>query len=733
MSQNAGFAPSNFPGGFVQTLTGDMGGPVPPTGGNINIITNVAGDNSGSSIEFTGNPGTSTLTLNVTDADDNTLIGRSAGNATLSGSDNTGLGFEALSGLTTGLFNTGIGSQALLNLTSGSNNVAIGAESLGNLVSGSGNVVVGESSGLNYTGAESDNILLDNDGVLGDSKAIRIGEQGFHTTAFMAGITGVTVSNAEIVTINSVTGQLGVAAGGGTPIDTITGNDGVPESPSAGNFNIITANATPKFLGSAATETLDFGITNLVLGSSLPALTIGSQNSGLGDGVLAATTSGIGNAALGFQALKAVNSGSANIGIGQSALTTLTTGSHNIGIGLDALEFLLTGADNTVVGDSSGTAYTGAEANNILIGANVPGILGESNVIRVGQSNTSGIQLTTADHRQLHNFGTHNIFLGDNAGNFTLAGADDNTGIGYHALTSVTSSTQNTCVGSGAGASIQDSQYNTLVGYNAGTAIVTSALGPGAGGYNTAVGSQALVANTTGYENTVLGYAAFFRNTTGAGNIAIGFEAGGVLGTFTGDDNILIGTTVGSALATNESHNILIGNNVGVTTDNNTIRIGRTSAPNPILKCFIAGIDGVNVGSTATVVTEASNQLGTATIQGGTGINVSAGANTITISATGTTNLTYTNVNATPYVVLATDEYLSVDTSALAITVQLPNAATSGRVFIIKDRTGAAATRNITVTTVGGAVNIDGATTYVMNNNFQSIQVIGNGSTYEIF
>jgi len=55
------------------------------------------------------------------------------------------------------------------------------------------------------------------------------------------------------------------------------------------------------------------------------------------------------------------------------------------------------------------------------------------------------------------------------------------------------------------------------------------------------------------------------------------------------------------------------------------------------------------------------------------------------------------------------------------------------QVFIIKDRTGSAAANNITVTTVGGAVNIDGATSFVMNTAYQSIQVIGNGSTYEIF
>lgn len=109
------------------------------------------------------------------------------------------------------------------------------------------------------------------------------------------------------------------------------------------------------------------------------------------------------------------------------------------------------------------------------------------------------------------------------------------------------------------------------------------------------------------------------------------------------------------------------------------------------------------------------------------------GANSLDLSTSGANLLTYTSVATTPYVVLAADEYLSVDSSGGAITVQLPNAPATGRVFIIKDRTGSAATNNITVTTVGGAVNIDGATTFVMNTNLQAIQVIFSGSAYEVW
>jgi hypothetical protein len=129
------------------------------------------------------------------------------------------------------------------------------------------------------------------------------------------------------------------------------------------------------------------------------------------------------------------------------------------------------------------------------------------------------------------------------------------------------------------------------------------------------------------------------------------------------------------------------------------------------------------------------DKLGTAVLTAGTGVSITPGANTITISASGTTNLTYTPVNhaASPYTVLTTDEYISADVTAGVISILLPNAPATGRVFIIKDKVGLAATSNITVTTVGGAVTIDGATTFVINTAYESVQVIYNGVSYEAY
>ena len=296
---------------------------------------------------------------------------------------------------------------------------------------------------------------------------------------------------------------------------------------------------------------------------------------------------------------------------------------------------------------------------------------------------------------------------GTNTLTLEFTDAANNTGIGLDSLINLTTGTDNTALGFQALQKDADGTFNTAIGDIASANLAS-------GNNTTSVGYGALTLATAGDYNTAIGSLALQALLTGTRNIALGFEAG-------------------QAYVGAETSNITLGNN-GVAAESHVIRIGTTGGgAGQQNKAFIAGIDGVNVGSVAKVVTMASDQLGTATITAGTGISVTPGANTITISSSGTTTLTYTNVNTTPYVVLTTDEYLSVDSSGGAITVQLPNAATLGKVFIVKDRTGSAAASNITVTTVGGAVNIDGATTFVMNANFQVAEFIGNGSSYEVF
>ncbi len=126
---------------------------------------------------------------------------------------------------------------------------------------------------------------------------------------------------------------------------------------------------------------------------------------------------------------------------------------------------------------------------------------------------------------------------------------------------------------------------------------------------------------------------------------------------------------------------------------------------------------------------------GTIDLFGGVGILVTGnpGAHTLTVSSTGTAVFDYTFVNASPYVVIATDQFLGVDSSGGAITIELPTAPTLGRAYQVKDITGSAPVNNITVTTVGGAINIDNAPTFIMNTAYESINVLFNGINYLIF
>jgi hypothetical protein len=142
----------------------------------------------------------------------------------------------------------------------------------------------------------------------------------------------------------------------------------------------------------------------------------------------------------------------------------------------------------------------------------------------------------------------------------------------------------------------------------------------------------------------------------------------------------------------------------------------------------LAGNGELIIGSTA-------GAPAAATLTAGTGITITNASNSITIAASGTQNLTVTPVNhaASPYTVLVTDDFLAVDVSGGVVTIKLPNAPTTGKVFVIKDSKGKCFTSNISVTTVGGVVTIDGVTTYTLGVNYESINVIFDGTSYEVF
>lgn len=221
---------------------------------------------------------------------------------------------------------------------------------------------------------------------------------------------------------------------------------------------------------------------------------------------------------------------------------------------------------------------------------------------------------------------------------------------------------------------------------------------------------------TTGGGNVGMGVGVLSDITSGTENVAIGFGTGFNL--VSGNENLFLGTDAGSLYTTSESNNVLLANN-GEMGDQNVMRLGdQGSGAGQVNTCFIAGIQSVTTSNSVMVTFDSiSTQLGQAPIP---------------VSAQ---KVPYTAVNhaASPYVVLSTDYYIGVDVTAGVVTIQLPNAPATGTIWVVKDSVGLAATNNITVTTVGGVVNIDGATTFVMNTAYEAASFIFNGTSYEVF
>jgi hypothetical protein len=185
-----------------------------------------------------------------------------------------------------------------------------------------------------------------------------------------------------------------------------------------------------------------------------------------------------------------------------------------------------------------------------------------------------------------------------------------NTAEGQNALSGLTTGIANTAVGWFSLFSNNDGSFNTATG--AGTLLFNVGnQASGEGTQNTAVGTAALLNNTTGASNTATGTTALLNNTTGNDNVA-----GGVRALFlntTGSNNVAIGF---SALPNNTSgnFNIAVGAGAGgaITNAFNCIAIGHQGA-NVSQSCFIGNIRNAVVAPDAMpVLIDSVGKLGTA-------------------------------------------------------------------------------------------------------------------------
>lgn len=120
-------------------------------------------------------------------------------------------------------------------------------------------------------------------------------------------------------------------------------------------------------------------------------------------------------------------------------------------------------------------------------------------------------------------------------------------------------------------------------------------------------------------------------------------------------------------------------------------------------------------------------------ILGSPGVTTSGSGNTVIISLTNIATNYVSIIGPNTYDVSLDDYFISCGTFGGPVTVRLPNNPPLYQQFIVKDRSGTSNTNSVFITTVGGVVPIDGATTYQFADSYESVNLIFNGTSYETF
>jgi hypothetical protein len=310
------------------------------------------------------------------------------------------------------------------------------------------------------------------------------------------------------------------------------------------------------------------------------------QNVGLGYNTLVSKTAGAGNTAIGSCALGLLVSASGNVAVGAGALKNTTNGATNTAIGYN-VGGSVQGSGNVLVGQLTGAALALGDSNtfvgngaaasqtdgcfNVAIGPGVflanstgscqlvIGFSGTDNWL-TGDS-TKAIKPGAGIIDCANVCGTAGQVLMSNGSNAicwatpaatpaatpTVAGivlgctASSRTALGTSALLSNTTGTLNTAIGAFV------LSCNTTGGGNTATGVCALRCNT-VGCSNTADGIQALYNNTTGNFNTATGNAALYSNTAGSLNVAVGNSAGCLI--TTGCQNVAVGPNVQLVSAT---------------------------------------------------------------------------------------------------------------------------------------------------------------------------------------
>lgn len=365
-------------------------------------------------------------------------------------------------------------------------------------------------------------------------------------------------------------------------------------------------------------------------------------------------------------------------------------------------------------GGGGGTPITQIDGNTGYVkGATVTITTGTSNGTSVFTGNDATVMTQTFDD------GNFNLFLGTNTYQYGANSASSNVGLGITAGENLSDgAVGNVLIGATAGQTVSTGIENICIGYEAGivtTGIGNISIGAASGGgsegnYNTCVGSSA-------------GPGAPAADNTSNYLVCIGYDSG-------------------SNYLNNESNNIVISNE-GTANESNVLRIGAGTGTGQqeLANTYISGINGVDVGSVASVVSISGDHLGSTTITAGTGITVIPGANTITIASSGGSSFTW-QVITTSQSASVNNGYITNSSSLITVTlpstvavgslIELTGLGTGG--WSIAQNSGQSINFGVSTTTTGTGGSLSSSEQYdsvrivciVANTTFNVLSSIGN-------
>jgi hypothetical protein len=398
---------------------------------------------------------------------------------------------------------------------------------------------------------------------------------------------------------------------------------------------------------------------------------------------------------------------------------------------------------------------TGVNSIDILSdvgGVTIQGGLGTADAINLNASNAAGGIDVDAGTGGVIVDTTGAISLDSaTASNFTITGAADltlSTSAGSLNLSAGEAAADAINVDSTGGIDVDVALQMNLDSAQAAATAVRIIASNAAGGIDVDAGTGGITIDTTGALSLDSAAASNFT-VTGAFDLTVSTSAGS-LNLSAGEDAadaIVISAAAGGIdiLATGAA-----GQDIDIVNTGGSLNISATeSAADSITIISTAGgIDilasGAAAGEDIDIVATGSsiNITSTENVTDAIVINASGAASALQLDAgTGSVRIgtglvipvTAVNNAASPYTVLGTDYFLSVDTSAGAVTVTLPAAtALAGRTFYIADMGGAAGANNITIG--GGGTNLVGgaaaAATKVISANYAGAWVYSNGTTW---